>query len=633
MKKFSKKLLSVLLVIIMISGTLTISGLTKASAATYSVTSWAQLVPLLQISTDVNIVLKNDIYEESKVDFSGVKISGNKVIDLNGYEINYNYKNNQDDPYMNYWNWNVLFNIPEGASMTINDSVGGGRIAFDAYMVNPYDFVMCAIRDIFTVRGKLVINGGEIEAGRSKEQYVTALVNGNSLYTGYLWQQIYGTAVTLYDNGELIVNGGNVFGRGGPVIYNQVMGEEYSGSAIKLRGNSVATINDGNFCGYGGAPTFYVTGSSKLTVNAGSFETSRLGAMLYNRNGVAVCSTAKGPLGIPDNAWKDNKKYLRITQNGTVYDFGSDKTGVDLDSTDYDTTVENIGISFKWQSPDSNKDSKNTDLGKAYLGTSTMNMTFAFEANKLQQKYINEGYTTNCVTAVLYNNNGIYYDGSGGSVKLNTVATQAGTYKVYQTIELYKKGSYVTELSHIYTVKVVKPVMINDVDVSVEAPSVGTTPKNAVSQTAHTTVTETLWYEITGSGSYDFVEMKPTDVFENGKTYECCVTVVPDEGYALSDSLSASISGDISGFYNKYWDSATFYRTITINEITRKLGDVNNDGRINVLDTTVVQKSIAGFIELTDTEKWAANVNGDRAVNIIDATYIQKYGIGLITEF
>jgi uncharacterized protein with ATP-grasp and redox domains len=112
---------------------------------------------------------------------------------------------------MNYENRNVLFNIPSNASLTINDNAGNnGKILFDAYMVDPYDFAMCAIRDIFVVRGKLIVNGGTIEAGRSKEQYVTALVNDGSLYTGYLWQQIYGTAVTLYDNGELIVNGGNI---------------------------------------------------------------------------------------------------------------------------------------------------------------------------------------------------------------------------------------------------------------------------------------------------------------------------------------------------------------------------------------------------------------------------------------
>ncbi len=237
MKK-AKKLVSIILTAVLLLSMIPLSTLTTSAASVYTVGTWAELSNALMAENDAIIELTADIDFESGFSYSIVNIKGNKILNLNSCSIVYNYKNNQVDPYMNYSNRSVMFNIPSDASLTINDDAGNkGRISFDAYMVDPYDFVTCAIRDIFTVRGKLIINGGEIEAGRSKEQYVTALVNNGSLYTGYVWQQIYGTAVTLYDNGELIVNGGNIAGRGGPMILDYDKSQYYSGCAVRMHNN------------------------------------------------------------------------------------------------------------------------------------------------------------------------------------------------------------------------------------------------------------------------------------------------------------------------------------------------------------------------------------------------------------
>ena len=55
------------------------------------------------------------------------------------------------------------------------------------------------------------------------------------------------------------------------------------------------------------------------------------------------------------------------------------------------------------------------------------------------------------------------------------------------------------------------------------------------------------------------------------------------------------------------------------------LGDVNNDGEVNIKDATMIQKSSAKIITLADDEILRANVNGDAKVNVKDATAIQKY--------
>lgn len=73
-------------------------------------------------------------------------------------------------------------------------------------------------------------------------------------------------------------------------------------------------------------------------------------------------------------------------------------------------------------------------------------------------------------------------------------------------------------------------------------------------------------------------------------------------------------------------------RFIEIN-VSSNIGDVNNDGTVNVLDATVIQKYCVGKATFDDELLTIADVNGDGNVNVSDATLIQKYAVGLITEF
>ena len=60
-------------------------------------------------------------------------------------------------------------------------------------------------------------------------------------------------------------------------------------------------------------------------------------------------------------------------------------------------------------------------------------------------------------------------------------------------------------------------------------------------------------------------------------------------------------------------------------EPTYTLGDVNNDGKIDITDATLIQRYAAEIEELDDTQLLAADANGDGKVNIADATTIQNY--------
>lgn len=55
------------------------------------------------------------------------------------------------------------------------------------------------------------------------------------------------------------------------------------------------------------------------------------------------------------------------------------------------------------------------------------------------------------------------------------------------------------------------------------------------------------------------------------------------------------------------------------------LGDVNNDGKVNIKDATTIQKSAAKLLTLAEDEIIRADVNADSKVNVKDATAIQKF--------
>lgn len=64
-----------------------------------------------------------------------------------------------------------------------------------------------------------------------------------------------------------------------------------------------------------------------------------------------------------------------------------------------------------------------------------------------------------------------------------------------------------------------------------------------------------------------------------------------------------------------------------------KIGDINGDGSVDILDATIAQKSAAGKTQLTPEQDYVGDVNNDGICDIHDATMIQKYAAGKITEF
>lgn len=63
-------------------------------------------------------------------------------------------------------------------------------------------------------------------------------------------------------------------------------------------------------------------------------------------------------------------------------------------------------------------------------------------------------------------------------------------------------------------------------------------------------------------------------------------------------------------------------------------GDVDGDGKISHMDAVLILNYLAGFIDLTTSQKYSADVDGDGEVKATDARLILNHlkGKNLITD-
>lgn len=65
------------------------------------------------------------------------------------------------------------------------------------------------------------------------------------------------------------------------------------------------------------------------------------------------------------------------------------------------------------------------------------------------------------------------------------------------------------------------------------------------------------------------------------------------------------------------------------NDTLYAVGDVNLDGRVDILDATEVSKYVVSLSTLSDVQRELADYNHDGVINIVDATEIQKCVVGV----
>lgn len=70
-----------------------------------------------------------------------------------------------------------------------------------------------------------------------------------------------------------------------------------------------------------------------------------------------------------------------------------------------------------------------------------------------------------------------------------------------------------------------------------------------------------------------------------------------------------------------------------IAEVSYKLGDVNQDGQVSVIDAVLIQCYILENYDIDDSFTVTVDVDGDKNVNIIDVVYVLRYIINIIDHF
>lgn len=129
------------------------------------------------------------------------------------------------------------------------------------------------------------------------------------------------------------------------------------------------------------------------------------------------------------------------------------------------------------------------------------------------------------------------------------------------------------------------------------------------------------------SGVEEYLTYSPVDYYDYGDDmYEGFSKT--ENGITYFDT-SLKSKDETSTVYSLY----TLEESIEVTVPNVKLGDVDGDGNIAVMDATLIQRHLAHLEVLTDTQLSAADVNIDGFVTVMDATTIQRFVAKIITEF
>jgi len=351
-------------------------------------------------------------------------------------------------------------------------------------------------------------------------------------------------------------------------------------------------------------------------------------------------------------------------------------------------------LDFEWKEP--SETATNVNLGKAYLGTDSMDIPFEFKIKNLPRNMALADYTVYGSTFIQRDGESLYYTHTGDRVNLKDLATEPGRYYIYHELFLLDpEGNEIATEYVCYFVNVYIPVYIMDLSVEVDEPVAGLDAEIAfLNKTNGCVVNNMYWYDITDG---ERVLLKQTDVFEAGRTYQVEMWLEANDGYYMNTdkegclNIKARINGKPAEVLLAFSDKvAGFTMDFTIpgdstnpsnpteptepstggqdeptkptepstggqDEPTKPtepstggqdkptdpqdpiviglLGDANGDGKVNIKDATEIQKSIAGLTTLDDMGSDLADSDGSGVVNIKDATAIQKHIAGLETGY
>ena len=280
-RKLFSILLSLALVLTMIPAMTAVSS--ASSFTNITVTDGETLYDCLS-EGGYNIKIGADIsYQENGSYSYWCETSDKNILDLNGHEVTIS----NDNSVM----YSTLLRVRGGSELIICDSAGGGELHYNGYINKDGDL---RYRHLIAVDGVLTVNGGELVAGRSKNEYVAK-------YAKSMYKQTFGTTIRVNNGGKAVINGGTLWARGCPPESTSYP----KANNLWVDSNGKAVINGGTFICKSGADSICNTGANgNLVVKGGEFTCEKLDAILIDGHGY---SSATGYVGIvPGNLGQFN---------------------------------------------------------------------------------------------------------------------------------------------------------------------------------------------------------------------------------------------------------------------------------------------------------------------------------------
>lgn len=121
----------------------------------------------------------------------------------------------------------------------------------------------------------------------------------------------------------------------------------------------------------------------------------------------------------------------------------------------------------------------------------------------------------------------------------------------------------------------------------------------------------------------------PANVEKTGTLATLTYTVTA-ESYEIVDTLPITVSLGQGNCYDKDKNLVNVVLAENWEIMTYKIGDINDDGYIDVDDVLYISRYIAGWTEYQEINRYAADVDKNGYVDIDDVLYISRYIAGWI---
>lgn len=204
--------------------------------------------------------------------------------------------------------------------------------------------------------------------------------------------------------------------------------------------------------------------------------------------------------------------------------------------------------------------------------------------------------------------------------------------------EVIPSESYIAAIITVdYTLSASQVASFVDIG-EIDAPIAGNTPDmTAHCYTNGCNVDLVEWYDITDTQK---VKLTADSKFAPGRSYRVVVGVAAEGNctFYMEDGYNetvGAINGEQASAFGTHDDKyMEFYYDFAPCEGTggTMLGDVDLDGKVTILDATMIQRYLAKLSELNSVQLANADTDKDGNVSILDATRIQRYIAKLIPQ-